>query len=302
MKALAFGEILFDVFPDRSLIGGAPLNVAAHLRALGHVAEIVSALGTDELGGRAREWLINRGFDPQLVQTLPELPTGIAAVTLERGIADYEFNEPCAWDRIDLTETPEGKNLLDRLADTHWDTVIFGSLAQRDQRSRASLAALLARVRPKTVFYDVNMRKNFYSRDILEASFKLADIVKVNDDELDVIHTLFSGAPSNDEAFLDRLCSDFDLKGILVTRGKDGVLARFGGSTETHVPGDVKVADTVGAGDSFSAGFLAAQAKGFSVSESLTFAGALADYVVSRSGAIPEYDAALKVHLAPIMG
>lgn len=302
MKALAFGEILFDVFPDRSLIGGAPLNVASHLRALGHGAEIVSALGTDELGGRARRWLGERGFDPELVQTKPDLPTGIAAITLERGIADYEFNEPCAWDRIDLTESGEGTRVLDRLAKTEWDAVVFGSLAQRNERSRASLAALLARVRAKTVFYDVNMRKNFYDKALLEASFRLADIVKLNEDELAVIRTLFSGGPTDDDAFLDRLCSEFGLQGVLVTRGKDGVLARFGGASERQIPGDVKVADTVGAGDSFSAGFLAARAKGFSLAESLSFAGALADFVVSRPGAIPDYDAALKARLAPIMG
>lgn len=302
MKALAFGEILFDVFPDRSLIGGAPLNVAAHLRALAHEAVIVSALGTDELGDRARDWLLARGFDASLVQTLPSLPTGIAAITLERGIADYEFNEPCAWDRIDLTESPEGRRLLDRLAETEWDAVVFGSLSQRNSRSRASLAALLARVRAKTVFYDVNMRKSFYDRALLETSFRLADIVKLNDDELKVVRALFGGGPADDGAFLDRLCSDFGLEGVLLTRGKEGVLARFGGVSETLVPGDVIVADTVGAGDSFSAGFLAARGKGFSVAEALSFAGALADFVVSRPGAIPDYDEALKARLAPIMG
>ncbi len=303
MKALAFGEILFDVFPDRKTLGGAPLNVAAHLRALGHDAEILSAVGADALGDEALAWLSRRGFPPGGVARLDDLPTGIATITLADGVADYEFNAPCAWDTIPLPAETER-----RIADAEWDAVIFGSLAQRGPASRESLAKLLDAARGRTVFFDVNIRKNFYSREILDFSLRRADILKLNDDEVGLVaETLgvderFDPDSARAVDFLDRLCGEYGLRGALLTRGERGALARFGGESHESVPGKARVSDTVGAGDSFSAAFLAATAKGFPVPEALGFAGTLAEFVVSRPGATPDYDDALRARLAPIMG
>lgn len=296
MKTLSFGETLWDIFTDSRCLGGAPLNVAGHLSRLGFDAYIVSCLGTDELGREALTRIADSGIKTDFVSMLSGAATGFTHIVLSHGIPDYEFNYPCAWDLIGVS----GEN-LNKIHETDWDVFCFGTLAQRSDASRSTLKAILPEVKAKIVFFDVNLRKSFYSREILEWSLGFSDIFKMNDEESPVIKQLLGYSTSlPDEDFYAQLCDSYSLRGILVTRGKAGVFAFFGGKKFTHTPAPVTVVDTVGAGDSFSAAFLAALLAGKSVSESLAVATDLADYVVSHSGALPEYDEVICARLRDI--
>ncbi len=297
MKSLAFGEILWDVFADHQTLGGAPLNVAGHLARLGADSCIVSAVGADRRGDEALSLVRALGVGADYVSALPGLPTGTATIFLDKGIPSYEFNDPCAWDAIDLSEEQ-----LKAIQSAEWDVVCFGTLAQRSPASRACLRRILESVSAKTVFFDVNLRKNYYSREILEDGLKFADILKVNDEEVAILAALLDIPLSADteESFADAMIGRYGLRIVLVTLGKAGALARYAGETVRSVPAKVAVVDTVGAGDSFSAGFLAALGRGCPVSRALSFGAELADFVVTRKGAIPEYDEALLRKIAEL--
>ncbi len=297
MKALSFGEILWDIFPDSRCLGGAPLNVAGHLARLGVEACIVSALGKDPLGSEALELMKANHIDTRYVESLPDIETGFTRIKLTAGIPEYEFNFPCAWDSIALA--PRHKEAI--LAEK-WDVFCFGTLSQRSETSRVTLREILQKIDPAIVFCDINLRKQFYSREILEWSLEHSDILKMNDEESPIVSSLLRESAVFDEKELYAwLIEKFALKGILVTRGKKGVSAYFDGKEYAHTPSDVKVVDTVGAGDSFSAAFLVSLFTGKSIPRALELATDLADFVVSRSGALPEYDQAIRTKLKEIV-
>lgn len=297
MKTLAFGEILWDVLPDSRHLGGAPLNVSGHLARLGAEAHIVSSLGDDDYGREAMAILKAENIGTKYVSVHPDIPTGFTRITLEDGIPSYEFNMPCAWDRILLSPGD-----LSGILAAEWDVFCFGSLAQRSAESRETLDSLLDGIRAKIVFFDVNLRKNFYSAEIIARSVSRCDVVKMNEDEWPVLRDLLSPLKGADEAaFCEWLIREYKLRGALVTKGKRGVTAYFGGEAHSRLPSDVPVVDTVGAGDSFSAAFLVAILKGLPVPEALRLATELADYVVSHSGAMPEYDGAIRARLRALM-
>lgn len=281
MKALCFGEILFDVFKEEKKIGGAPLNVAGHIRRLGGDSEIISALGLDELGDEASRYLEKLEVGTKYVKRVKE-ETGKAIISLKDGIPSYVFNFPAAWDRIFLTEEDK-----ENLRNESYDVFVFGSLAQRQEESRRSLSWLLENINAKYIFFDVNLRLDFYDRDIIEAGIKKADILKMNDEEVPVIRDLLG---MEDEDFIARLMKKYDLKMVLLTCGKDGTYLHLKDKVLHQEIRKVKVVDTVGAGDSLSSGFLYYLASGEDLDKVLRKASYLADYVVQHQGAIPEYE------------
>lgn len=275
---LSFGEILFDCFQDgRHVLGGAPLNVAYHMACLGLSSSIISAVGDDELGRQAMKEVEDAGIDTSFISVLEDARTGRADIVLESGDARYTFNSPAAWDRIPLP---------DRLPE-HVDCIYFGSLAQRDGCSRKALMELLDTVKADLVFFDVNMRKDFYNAGIIEWSLRKADVLKVNQDELPVICRLLD----KDE---EELVKDYGLKILLVTRGGDGSQAVLADGTIHHQkPSAHEVVDSVGAGDSLSAGFIASLLRNGDPARALRVGTMLADYVITRRGATPRYSPAL---------
>lgn len=283
-KAIAFGEILWDILPDKKCLGGAPFNVSVHLNRLGFETKIVSALGKDKLGQEALDFISKEKCSIDCIETIRDIPTGFTNVNVQKGIPSYEFNEPCAWDMISLSE-----NKKIELSQENFNVFIFGSLAQRHEISRKTLYSLLSDIHADTVFFDVNLRKNFFSRKIIEESLSFADIVKMNDEEIPVISKLL-GYKKSDDDFIFKFIDDFRLKGLIATLGKKGSAAYFNNQKIICPCGDVKVVDTVGAGDSFSAAFLSAYVKGKNIEESLISGSKLADFVVSKAGALPEYD------------
>jgi fructokinase len=279
VKYLAFGEILFDVFPDKRTLGGAPLNVAAHLSKLGGEGAIVSAVGDDELGREARKEIMSFGLDESYLKT-SAYPTGRADISLVGKNADYTFNEPCAWDDITLVKAPESR----------YDLIYFGTLAQRGATSRDTLEDLLSSVPSREVFFDVNIRKRFYTEDIIHRGLEYATILKMNDEELPLISSLSGGPEANEERMVRFLMDEYRIPVVLLTKGKHGSTC-YQEDKKIDMPcGDVPVADTVGAGDSLSAGFLTSYLATNDAKKALAVGSTLADYVCAHRGAIPPYD------------
>lgn len=279
---IIFGEILFDCFPDRATLGGAPLNVAGHMTRLGLKGKVVSAVGADELGRRAIKEIENIGLDTSDIAVLADAETGRADVTLHGKNAEYTFNDPAAWDMIPCPED------LDREA----EVVYFGSLAQRSFKSRETLRQILSRVKARHIFYDVNIRKEFYTEEIIREGLKNCTILKMNDEEVPLITALAGCEDITD------LMKSYSLSIVLLTEGKKGTTAITADGERYHADiTDVPVVDTVGAGDSLSAGFLASLVKSGDIGKSVRAGSALADFVVSQRGALPEYDEAIKERL-----
>ena len=285
MDFISFGEILFDVFPDKATLGGAPLNVAGHLTKLGLNGAILSAVGNDELGKRALNETEALGLSTDMIATL-DYETGKAIITLNGKNAEYEFNDPCAWDNIPLQALPENVTLI-----------YYGTLAQRGN-SKNTLKELLNSVQSQHRFFDVNIRKHFYSDEIIKEGVENATILKLNDEEVDIVLDALK-IEMRGYRGLEELFKEYNLDLILLTKGKEGTMC-FKNKWYRVPCAPVEVVDTVGAGDSLSAGFLASYIKTGDLEKSLLFGSHIADYVVTKRGAIPEYDDNLVQYLKGI--
>ena len=278
---LCVGEVLWDSVPDGLHLGGAPFNVAAHLARLGRPARLASRVGDDELGREASRRVRASGVDASLVQTDDALPTGFVGVTLDAdGVPSYDIAEPSAWDAIEATPAAAA-------AAAGSAAVVFGSLAQRDARSRHAIQALVAEA-PLAVF-DVNLRPPFEDRGTVERSLDASDVVKLSDDELGTLGRWF-GTPGAGHAGAEALARRFDVRAVCVTRGADGAAVWNDGRWTEHRGHPVTVRDTVGAGDAFLAALLSGWLGGADDLAALDGACRLGGFVASRSGATPAYD------------
>ena len=269
-RVVSFGEILFDVIGGVPYLGGAPLNIAAHLRKQGAETTLISAVGNDPLGRDALEQIGKLGLDTGTIAVLDGFPTGTVTVLLdERKVAAYDFAMDTAYDHIPVPGF-----------DTEVDLFCFGTLAQRSPESRGTLARL-RKMLDCLFFYDVNLRQGFYSKEILEESLYSADIVKLNEDEFPVLAAMF-GLPDDPEELRRR----FGLQMVLLTLGPEGCDLYSSGGV-IHSPAvPVKVVSTVGAGDSFSAAFLYHYLTGSTLNEALTAGNLLAAKIAGQKGAI----------------
>ena len=297
IRALSFGEILWDIIEDVPHIGGAPFNLSAHLSLLGAEVSMVSALGSDDLGRRAMGLTRNFGIDTRFITDLSDLPTGSVDVFLDdKGHPDYVIHENVAWDNLAL-QPPKMRELTSE----PWDVFCFGTLAQRTAANRDLLAAILEGLGHAHIFYDVNLRQSYYTGELIERSLEASTIVKLNDEELGIIgRMLFDlevASEPEERSFVGQFARRYDLEVVLVTRGGEGALTYHDGEFGETSCGDVEIVDTVGAGDSFSAGFLYAFLSGRDAFESSRFASRLADFVVGNRGAIPEYSAEIRREL-----
>lgn len=278
MKALAFGEIIWDTYEDGETLGGAPLNVAGHISRLGGSVSVISAVGSDEIGKRTISTLNDMGVDTSFIHR-SSYPTGRAFVKLQSGIPSYSFNEPAAWDDIKLSE-----NDAQRIRKESWDVFIFGSLAQRAETSRTTLMDVLSTISAKELFFDVNLRLSFYSKEVLETSLSLCSIVKMNDEEIGIVSSMLKADGIRD------IMKRYSIPLAITTYGKNGTRIHKEGNDDILIPaGSVNVVDTVGAGDSLSAAFLFFYSQRGNAEEAGRKASLLADYVVSKKGAIPQY-------------
>lgn len=269
------GELLWDVLPDRRVLGGAPANVAYHLSRLGSDPRLITRVGRDERGEAALRALTERHMRTTDVQIDSALPTGAAYVRLEGGQAQYEFETPAAWDAI---EPPAAR----------MDAVVFGTLAQRDPRSAVAVRKL-ARDAAMS-FYDVNLRPPYTPFDLVIESLQLATVVKVNEAEIAVLAAELS-APTQPAGFASAIAAKFPVQIVCVSLGALGAGVWSAGRwIELRAP-VVSVADTIGAGDAFFAGLVDGILSGRSIEDALSRAVTLGSFVVTCSGATPEYQA-----------
>lgn len=280
---LSFGEMLFDVYPDRACIGGAPLNYAAHVVRHGGEAQMVSAVGNDRLGNDALAQLDAWGIGTAYVTVYEDKPTGTCDVTLnEQAIPTYRLATDTAWDAIDTDRIRDGADVL-----------YFGTLALRSPRNREALSALLARCRFGEVFVDLNLRAPFYDEQVIRSTLRHATLLKLSDEELPVVASLLGIEPCDEIEQLARaIAAHADaLRVLIVTCGAQGACAlNTGDGRFVRVPAvPATVVSTVGAGDSFSAAFTARYVAGEPLEACLRHAAEIASLVVSHTEAIPEY-------------
>lgn len=279
---VGMGEALWDVLPEGKKIGGAPANFAYHVSQFGLPSCVVSAIGDDALGKEIIENFTSKGLD-QLIAEVP-YPTGTVQVEIDQtGIPLYDIKENVAWDNIPYTEH------LDALA-KRTKAVCFGSLAQRNVVSRNTINHFLGTM-PKDndslIVFDVNLRQGFYNKEILCKSMQNCNILKINDEELITVSRMF-GYPDID--FQDKcwiLLGKYNLKMLILTCGINGSYVFTPGNVSFQPTPKVEVADTVGAGDSFTAAFIASILKGKSVTEAHSIAVKTSAYVCTQKGAMP---------------
>jgi len=285
VKTLLFGEILWDIIDNKPYIGGAPFNLSAHLAKMGLESTLISSVGKDVLGRKALKEAEKRGINFSLISIHPNLPTGIVEVNLdERGHPTYMIKEDVAWDNIIIDQ-----DLTDGLTKTKWEIFCFGTLAQRTKENRELLGRIMSWAHPRHVFYDVNLRQNYYRKEWIEKSLCQSSIVKLNDREALIVSELLFGETLKQENFVNRISQDYDLSIVCITHGKNGSSIYYNGKLE-KIPGiNGPVADTVGGGDSYSAGFLFSYLCGTSIYEAAEFAEIVGNFVVSQSGAVPKY-------------
>jgi fructokinase len=277
-EILCVGEVLWDALPAGLFLGGAPFNVACHLSAAGVPVAMVSRVGVDRLGEEVLRRAARYGVRTDLVQLDATLPTGFVRVTVkDSGDAEYEIVEPAAWDAIAAND-----DLLQRAARAR--AVVFGSLAQRQATSRATIERLWDNDSLKV--FDLNLRPPYEDRGVVRNSLNHADVVKVSHDELRRIATWFD-LPERDQDAAAALAESFACDVVCVTRGKDGAaLWRKGEWTEQ--PGfEVEVRDTVGAGDAFLAVLVAGLLAGKDSDALLQNANLIGAYVATQFGAVP---------------
>ena len=276
------GEILFDMLPDGARLGGAPANFAYHVNCLGGHGVAVSAVGRDALGVQVKSSLAAKGLEAVLPEV--DYPTGVVNVSLDgHGVPEYEIVENVAWDNVPYT--PEMKALAREAR-----AVCFGSLAQRWPVTRATIMNFIADMPADSLkVYDINLRRHYYSRDIIESSLRVADILKINDVEIVEVAPLL-GLSGSREQMCRELIGRYGLRFVILTKGGDGSEVVTAGELFMEKCPEVKIVDTVGAGDAFTAAFVNALLRGDSLAECHAVASRIAAFVCSRSGAMPDYD------------
>ncbi|MGL5112013.1 MAG: carbohydrate kinase family protein [Flavobacterium sp.] len=277
---VCYGEILFDHFPTYKKIGGAPLNVALRLASLGIKTQIISCIGADSDGKEVSNNLTASGLATQTIQISTEHPTGEVLVNLnDDKSATYTIKYPAAWDKIEFTK--EGKEAV-----LGADVLVFGSLACRDSVSHQSLLQYAALSKFKV--FDVNLRPPFYSEELLIQLLQVADFVKFNEEELNEISTLLDSPFHSTEQNIHFIAAKTKTNTICVTKGRNGAVLFTNNQLFYNSGYQVKVADTVGAGDSFLAGLLSVLITENNPQAALNFASALGALVASQEGANPE--------------
>lgn len=279
---VGMGEALWDVLPEGKKIGGAPANFAYHVSQFGLPSCMVSAVGDDALGKEIIENFTSKGLN-QLIAEVP-YPTGTVQVEIDpAGVPQYEIKENVAWDNIPYTAH------LEMLAEKT-KAVCFGSLAQRNVVSRNTINRFLDAMpqnEDTLVVFDVNLRQGFYNKEILCNSMKRCNILKINDEELVTVSRMFGypGIDLQDKCWI--LLGKYNLKMLILTCGINGSYVFTPGNVSFQPTPKVEVADTVGAGDSFTAAFIASILKGKSVQEAHSTAVQTSAFVCTKKGAMP---------------
>ena len=279
---VGLGEVLWDFLPTGRQLGGAPANFAHAAALLGNEGIIASRIGADDLGDEAISNLVEAALSTENLQLDPTHPTGTVKVGLDHdGKPDFEIVESVAWDFLEWTESL--RNLAERAG-----AVCFGSLAQRSSQSRETIRKFLRAMRPEsTRVFDVNLRQSFYSAEVIHESLKLVNIAKLNRDELPIVAKVLEIEDGHEESAARKLRDAYNLDLVCVTRGESGSLLVGEFETDKHRGFKVQVADTVGAGDAFTAGLVHQYLSGASLPEINELANRMGAWVSTQNGAMP---------------
>ena len=285
---VGLGETLWDVFPDGAVWGGAPANVACHAAGLGAESFMVSSVGCDELGERGIAALESHGIDCRHVQRDPRHPTGTVTVSLgPAGDASYVFASDTAWDH--LAWEPSLGGLAARAS-----AVCFGTLGQRAEESRRMIRRFLTAAGKAVRVFDVNLRQAFYSPELIRESLDLANVLKLNDDELPVVAAACGVSADDPVAVVRELAERHGLRLVALTRGAAGSLLVADGVVSTRPAEARTIVDTVGAGDAFTAAVVMGLLGGRPLETMHDHAARLAAFVCGHRGATPQIPAELR--------
>lgn len=299
---LGIGELLWDLLPQGPRLGGAPANFTVMAGRLGNHAAILSRIGRDDLGREAVALLDPFPADTEFLQIDPAHETGRVTVSLRAGQPEYDIHEPAAWDFMELSD--EWVRLAERA-----DAICFGSLAQRSLESRQTIQTLAAQTKSSCIrIFDVNLRAPFYSSEVIQESLELATVMKMNDAEVPLVLGLL-GLPTQEECTAEslrcgaeRLLAEFPtLHMVAITRGGHGSLLVRRDEWHEHPGVPVKVADTIGAGDAFTAAMAHYLLRGAGIAILNEAGNRWGAWIASQAGAMPELPDAVRTHLAAMV-
>lgn len=286
---LVFGEILYDIYDDVAVIGGAPFNYSVQLSRLiskNDNLKFITALGKDDFSKEAFKFIENENIDSSLMQVLDNYETGKATVFMnENKIPDYIIHENVAWDNIEFNSDIE-KALKEK-----YDLFYFNILSCRSEKSYNTLKNIFKNIDSKYKVCDVTFRKNYYTKEKIKEALEFINILKINDDELAIIKSLFYPNLQNDnEILLKNLNKDFNIDYIFLTLGKSGASSFYNNQYIFKPSNKIKVIDTVGAGDSFCAALSYAILKKLDIKKVLDFASAVSEEMIQVKGGTAKYN------------
>ncbi len=284
-KLLAFGEVLFDIIEGEAFLGGAPFNVAAHFARHNNSASLISAVGNDELGKKVLKEAQNYRVETSFIQSIHDFETGKVEVRLKNGQPDYTILEPVAWDFISLDSLQTRA-----IREVEWDCFCFGLLAQRNAVSEKTLHEIFDNIDFGMVFFDINLRKNFFTQSKIEYSLQKCNILKLNVDEVNFLSSLLFYENLSRERFSELVSVKYNIDIVVVTMGEKGAMLYQNGEVFSAAAPKIEVTDAVGAGDSFSAAFLNEYLESENSKLALQKACELGAFVASKRGALPRYN------------
>ncbi|HRG21656.1 MAG TPA: carbohydrate kinase [Saprospiraceae bacterium] len=279
-QVVCYGEVLWDILPTGPLPGGAPVNVAYHLKRLGYNPAVITKIGLDNYGKELIAFFSSTGIVTNYFDVDYEHPTGLVYATVnQQNEASYDIVFPSAWDFIQWNE-----EYMQLLQSSKY--FVYGSLTSRNQDSRNTLMHLLEAANTKV--FDINLRPPHFRRTNIEYLLAKADILKMNSSELEQVTGWFSNLKTTEDRI--QLIQDrFQIETIIITKGADGALVNQQGIIYNHPGFSVTVADTIGSGDSFLAGYLYQLLKGANTSDALDFASGIGAFIATKPGACPDY-------------
>lgn len=282
-KIVGLGEILWDLLPSGKKLGGAPANFAYHVTQMGFEGIVASSIGNDELGQEIIDNLSDKHMQTCIAKT--PYPTGTVKVKLDKnGVPQYEITENVAWDHIEFSTQLE-------FLSKQTQAVCFGSLAQRNSVSRETIIKFLNNIPNDSKhlkIFDINLRQSFYNKEVIEDSLLICNILKINDEEIICIGKLLGYTENDMSNIAKRILVDYDINMVILSCGAIGSYA-FSKTESSYISTPkVIVADTVGAGDSFTAAFCASLLKGKTMKESHQYAVNVSAFVCTQNGAMPK--------------
>jgi len=282
-KITAIGEILFDVYPETKNLGGAPLNFLFHIDKLTSRGIIISRVGFDVLGNKAINFLKNNGLETKYIQVDHLHPTGVTTVNLdENKVPSFNIDEERAYDYIEMNDE------IYRLINEDTDCLYFGSLAQRSETSKSTIHNLLGgKIK---YFCDLNIRQNFFSKNTITKSLTVADVLKLNLDELKLINDLLFNEKFDIDTCVKRVMENFDIELIAITKGAEGSTLFNNKEKDDYRIISSAVVDTLGAGDAFAAIFCMGYLRNWDLAKMNSLANEFASQICQIRGALPEND------------